>query len=87
MPKSLVGAVREKVDAGMLPLNDPAKLWVGRGNGYRCAVCEQAILKSQIEYEPQYDDGLPLVLMHAGCHRVWEAERRRRGDARLIGKI
>ncbi len=86
MPTSLAGAMREKVDAGMLPLNDPVRLWLGGGSGNRCAVCDQTILKSQTEYEPQYDDGLPLVLMHAGCHSLWEAERRRRRKALLIRK-
>ena len=87
MPTSLADALREKVDAGMLPLLDPIRLWVGCGRGYPCAVCEEAVRKSQTEYEPQYDDGLPPILMHAGCRGVWEAERQRRSGARLIGKI
>ena len=71
----------------MLPLNDPRKTLGRLRKRLPVRGVRTSDPKSQIEYEPQYDDGLPLVLMHAGCHGVWEAERRRRRYARLIGKI
>jgi hypothetical protein len=74
----MADVVRDKLDAGTLPLNDPVKLWAGQGSGRLCALCEQPILKSQAEYEPQYDDGLPAVRFHRGCHGLWEAERQQR---------
>jgi len=79
MSKSLAEIVRDKVDSGVLPLDAPVKLWAGLGSGQRCSVCEQPILAAQAEYEPQYDDGRAVIRFHAGCHGLWEAERRRRG--------
>lgn len=78
-PKSLAEMVRDKLDVGTLPVDDPVKMWSGRGTGLPCTACEQAILRVQIEYEPQYDDGRPLIRLHIGCHGLWEAERQRRG--------
>ena len=78
MPKSLAALVREKVDAGVLPLDTPMKIWICLGNGRLCAVCGRAILFT--EYEPQYNDSRAAIRFHAGCHGLWEAERRRRGD-------
>jgi len=78
VPKSLADLVRDKLDAGTLPHDSPVKLWAGHGRGQLCTVCEQPILTSQVEYEPQYD-GHPPVRLHVGCHSLWEAERRRRG--------
>ena len=78
MSKSLAEIVREKINAGALPLTDPVKLWAGIGSGKLCAVCELTILPSQTEYEPEYQDRAPIRL-HVGCHGLWEAERRRRG--------
>jgi hypothetical protein len=79
VPKSLGDMVRDKIDGGVLPLIGPVKLWAGNGSGKACAACQQIILPSQTEYEPQYDDGRPPILLHVGCHGMWEAERRRRG--------
>lgn len=77
--KKLSDIVREKIDAGVLPLDSPVKLWAGLGSGKLCTLCEQAIHPGQPEYEPQYADGRRVILLHAGCHGLWEAERRRRG--------
>jgi hypothetical protein len=76
--KSVADIIREKLDAGMLPVNSPVKLWAGEGTGRICAACDEPILKSQVEYEPQYNDGA-VIRFHAGCHGLWEAERCRRG--------
>ena len=78
MPKSPADMVRDKIEAGTLPLDRPTKLWAGHGSGKPCASCEQPIPPSQVEYEPQYDESPPIRL-HVGCHGLWEAERRRRG--------
>ncbi|PYO19610.1 MAG: hypothetical protein DMD85_18030 [Candidatus Rokuibacteriota bacterium] len=75
---SLAMMVSKKVEAGTLPTEAPVKLWAGNGRGEPCTACEQPILKSQAEYEPQYDGRAPIRL-HVGCHGLWEAERRRRG--------
>jgi hypothetical protein len=84
VPKSLAEMVRERLDAGILPFDIPVKLWAGMGSGQPCTACEQPILKAQVEYELQYDaaDDHAPIRLHAGCHGLWEAERRRRGYRR-----
>jgi hypothetical protein len=70
--------VRVKLDIGLLPADQPATLWIGRGGGEACAVCEQPILKLQARYEAEYDDHRPTIRFHARCHLLWRAELRRR---------
>jgi hypothetical protein len=76
--ESLAAMVREKLDTGLLPHDQPRKLWAGDGTGKTCTACERPILSSQREYEVQYDDDRPDIRFHAACHGAWEAERRRR---------
>jgi hypothetical protein len=82
MAQMLSEIVREKLDVGMLPSDEPLKLWAGRGSGKRCAACAQPILPSQTEYEPQYYDQRPSIFFHVGCHALWETQRRRGRDAK-----
>jgi hypothetical protein len=77
VPKSLAALVRKQVNAGVLPLDAPVKIWICLGSGRLCAVCGKAILFT--EYEPQYTDDRAAIRFHVGCHALWEAERRRRG--------
>ena len=70
--------VRAKIDAGLLPLAPPAILWILHGRGEACAVCEHPILKTQTQYDAEYE-GRPAIRFHAACHRVWQAELRARG--------
>jgi hypothetical protein len=77
VPKSLADLVRKKVNAGVLPLDAPVKIWICLGSGRLCAACGKAILFT--EYEPQYNDNRTAIQFHVGCHALWEAERRRRG--------
>jgi hypothetical protein len=74
---SVAEMIRKKLDAGTLPHDSPAKLWAGIGSGKCCTACEQPILESEPEYEPQYDDGHPVLRFHARCHSVWDEERQR----------
>ena len=78
VPKPLAEMVRDKVDGGVLPLEEPVKLWAGKGRDAPCTACDDPILRAQVEYEPQYDGRSPIRL-HRACHGLWEAERRRRG--------
>ena len=39
------------------------------GNGGQLALCS---------YEPEYEQGRPLIRFHAGCRFTWEQERERR---------
>ena len=76
--KTVAELVKEKFDAGTLPVDHPVRLWAGKGSGRTCAACGQPIQTSEQEYEPQYDDGRPILLFHSECHALWEAERHRR---------
>ena len=76
MPKSLSKIVHEKLNAGILPLDDPVTRWAGFGGGNPCSVCEQIIQPSQTEYELRYDNRAPLRF-HVVCHGLWDSERRR----------
>jgi hypothetical protein len=78
--KSLAILVRQKLDDGTLPHDPPVRLWAGQGRGGPCAACGQPIVSTQLEYEPEYTDARTAIRLHLGCHGVWEAERRRRGD-------
>ena len=78
MSQSLAEMVRDKIDAGALPLDRPAQLWAGQGSGGSCAACDLPILSSQVEFEPQYE-GRAAFRLHVGWHGLWEAERHRRG--------
>ena len=76
MPKSLADLVRDKLNAGALPYDEPVKVWAGHGSGQPCAVCGKPVVPAEVEYEPQYDAG-PPIRFHTECHHVWEAERHR----------
>jgi hypothetical protein len=81
VPKSLSAIIREKIDGGVLPVDVPVKLWIGSGSGKRCIVCGKRISTNQTEYEPQYGDHRIVIRLDDRCHRLWQAERRRRGVA------
>jgi hypothetical protein len=78
VPTLVAEMIRKKLDAGTLPLDAPIKLWARFGRGDLSAVCEQPIRPSEPEYEPEYQDGRPVVRFHAGCHATWDVERQRR---------
>ena len=75
--------IREKIDLGLLPEEEPLKLWAGIGSGSRCTACELPILSSQTEYELLYCDERAPILLHIGCHRIWESQRCRHRYERL----
>jgi len=73
--------VREKLEAGTLPHDDPDRLWPRNGSGKACSACGHPILPAQTEFEPEWDDNRPIVVFHIGCLGLWQAERRRVGAA------
>jgi hypothetical protein len=82
VPKSLAEIVRDKLDAAVLRVDRPVKLWAGLGTGELCIACERPILPAQTEYELQYDDGRPTIRLHVGCYGLWQSELIRRGNVR-----
>jgi hypothetical protein len=77
VPNGLAEIVRKKLDAGVLPRDQPLKVWAGIGSGKRCSACETPIPHSRTEYEAEYYDARPAIRFHAGCYETWEAERSR----------
>src|SRR5437763_1160336 len=57
--------VRDKIDAGVLPLDAPVKLWLGTGSGQPCTVCghpyalraeRPALLAAPVPSPPRFGD-------------------------------
>ena len=80
---------REAVLAGRLPNRRPERIWGGPGIGARCAVCDEAIERSQPEFELQFSQrsqnetlggssGEVSYHVHVGCFAAWESERQNR---------
>jgi hypothetical protein len=69
--------IREKLDAGTLPHDDPERFWPRNGSGKACSACGHPILPAQTEFEPEWEDNRPIVVFHIGCLGLWQAERRR----------
>jgi hypothetical protein len=70
--------VREKLEVGTLPYDNPATLMAGIGSGRACSVCGHPIRPSQTEIRPRYNENRPLLVFHIVCHGLWDAERRLR---------
>ena len=71
--KSLRRIARERCESGELPNNHPVGTWAGPGNGQPCALCDEPIAVSQVEYEVDVPDGTVrrVFRFHILCHQVW----------------
>jgi len=65
--------VRQMVESGEMPCEEPGKLWAGRGVGTHCAACGQPITSTEVEFEITLASGVELRL-HRLCHDVWREE-------------
>ena len=74
MLRPLYEVVRAKLNAGVLPLEDPMRRRAGFGSGKQCSLCEQPIQSSHTEYELRYDNRESLQF-HVVCHDLWDGER------------
>ena len=79
MLKLSTEVIREKLDAGTLPHDEPVRFLPGIGSGEPCSACGHPILQAQTAFEPQWDDDRPIVVFHIGCFGLWQVERRRLG--------
>ena len=73
------GCIRSRIASGLLPIPTvaPDEMWVGKGSGRSCSVCDQPITEAEIEYETDLPTGKTLRL-HQQCLHEWHEERRRR---------
>ena len=74
--RSLADRVRDRINTGLLPTDNPLRTWTGDGSGRLCDACDIPILAAQIEYELEMDDGVVYPL-HIGCHGLWLIEMAR----------
>jgi hypothetical protein len=65
--------VRQLVESGEVPCEEPGKVWAGRGSGTHCAACGEVITPLEIEFEAELPSGATLRL-HRACHEVWREE-------------
>ena len=65
--------VRQLVETGEVPCEEPGKTWAGRGTGTHCAACGKTIRPDEIEFEAELSSGATLRL-HRVCHDVWRDE-------------
>ena len=77
---------REAVRHGKLPSRRPDRTWGGPGVGAACAICEQPVTKSELEFEIQFthdggDPGLDKFHVHIRCFAAWEFERQNADEA------
>jgi hypothetical protein len=72
----LANNVRQRIDAGELPLERPAKIWAAFGNDEPCSACDQKIQRAQLMYEVGSTE--KTYRLHTGCHGVWTGELIRR---------
>jgi hypothetical protein len=76
MPPRWTETVRQRIDAGLLPLDRPPKVSTGFGRGGPCSACGATITVAQTAYE--FENADKRYSLHLGCFGLWEVERRRR---------
>jgi hypothetical protein len=65
--------VRQLVQEGEVPCEEPGTTWAGRGSGTHCAGCGEPIGPGEIEFEADLPSGRTLRL-HRACHAIWREE-------------
>ena len=70
--------VREALQSGALPRDDPLHTWGGRGTGRECDVCGRAIPASETELELEFvvsGSASRVHRMHPRCFIAWQQVR------------
>jgi hypothetical protein len=63
--------IRELIKAGIVPCDEPDKVWAGRGTGTHCLACGESITPSEVEYEIEL--GATTFRLHLTCFTLWRA--------------
>jgi signal transduction histidine kinase/CheY-like chemotaxis protein len=74
----LADLIVSKVDAGLLPSDDSAKIRITYGHGGACSACGRPIAPAQTEHALDID-GQTRFRFHMGCFGLWKAALIRRG--------
>jgi hypothetical protein len=75
---TIAATIAKKMDAGLLPREPPRSLQAGRGDGSPCSACDRPIRPEEHEWS-FWSGGVLTHRFHITCHRLWEAECRKRG--------
>jgi hypothetical protein len=78
--RDLTNEIRDKLDAGLLPLAVPVRIFCAHGHGDSCKACERPVVPAQLEYRfPTQDDADKPLHFHFHCFGLWLVALRRRG--------
>lgn len=70
--------VHSRLESGSLPADTGQRIFGSRGDGTRCACCDQRISDSEVQYDmvSTSEGGEPAstVSMHLHCYQVWVQE-------------
>lgn len=72
-PDDLLDRIRRSILAGHLPKEACLATWYGKGTGLRCAACDRAITRDEVEVECDLPNGVTLRL-HSRCYDLWSRE-------------
>jgi hypothetical protein len=67
----LVLRITERMSAGALPCVDCVVTWYGPGRGRPCAVCDEQILRTDVEIECDLPGG-ETIAFHSPCYELWQ---------------
>ena len=67
-------SVRQRIEHGQLPVIRSAQVIAGYGSGRHCAVCDQPIMSTQMEYVVEDCETDHRLRFHQACHAVWQLE-------------
>ena len=67
---------RERIAQGLLPREAPSTMWGGPGSGQPCALCDNPIKSSEMEYEIEasLDGRVQALRFHVLCEAIWQLE-------------
>ena len=64
----------QRIRDGQLPCRKPEHVWAGSGTGASCALCDERIQGSTVEFEVELRHPQVIVTFDQECFKVWEAE-------------
>ena len=69
-PASIRVRIRQMVERGQIPCEEPETLWAGKGTGDSCLACGQPIATTEVEYEVEF--AAATYRLHRPCYMIWE---------------
>ena len=69
----ILALAQERIRSGHLPASLPLSIFAGRGDGRRCAVCEEVISPAERQYEfaALTAGARTEYCLHFACHQAW----------------